>query len=65
ASLLGGPVSTTHIVSTAILGVGSAQRRSQVRWGVVKDITLAWILTLPVTAAGAALFYIPVKMLVE
>jgi inorganic phosphate transporter, PiT family len=58
ASLLGGPVSTTHVVSTSILSVGAAQRKSQVRWGVMSDILLAWILTVPVTAGAAAFLYL-------
>ncbi len=57
ASLVGGPVSTTHVVSSAILGVGAAQRRSQVRWGVMGDILLAWLLTVPASAAFAAGLY--------
>lgn len=57
ASLLGGPVSTTHVVSTSILGVGAAQRLSQVRWGIMRDITLAWLLTIPITAVLAAGIY--------
>jgi PiT family inorganic phosphate transporter len=65
ASLLGGPVSTTQVVSSAILGVGAAERRSQVRWGVMSDIILAWILTVPATALMAALLYFPINFLVE
>jgi PiT family inorganic phosphate transporter len=49
ATLLGGPVSTTQVVSAAIWGVGSAERISKVRWAVVADIALAWVLTIPVT----------------
>ncbi|GAB4521026.1 MAG: inorganic phosphate transporter [Anaerolineales bacterium] len=57
ASLLGGPVSTTQVVSTSILGVGAAQRRSQVRWGVMADMLTAWLLTIPISAAlGAGLY---------
>jgi PiT family inorganic phosphate transporter len=48
ASRFGIPLSTTHTISTAIMGVGSAQRLSAVRWGVVREIVLAWILTFPV-----------------
>jgi len=48
ASRLGIPVSTTHTINTAIMGVGAAKRLSAVRWGVVKDIVAAWILTFPV-----------------
>jgi len=65
ASLLGGPVSTTQVVSSSILGVGAAERRSQVRWGVMTDIILAWILTVPATAVVAALLYFPIHYLVE
>jgi PiT family inorganic phosphate transporter len=65
ASLTGGPVSTTHVVSTAILGVGAAQRRSQVRWGVMTDILVAWLLTVPATAGLAALIYFPIEYLIS
>jgi PiT family inorganic phosphate transporter len=64
ASLLGGPVSTTQVVSSGILGVGAAQRKSQVRWGVMGDIAIAWILTIPAAAGMAALLYFPIKFLV-
>jgi PiT family inorganic phosphate transporter len=51
ASHFGMPVSTTHVISAAIMGVGSSDRLSAVRWGVAGDIVVAWILTIP--AAGA------------
>jgi PiT family inorganic phosphate transporter len=54
ASMIGGPVSTTQVVSSSIMGVGSAQRISMVRWGVARDIIVAWIVTIPVTAGMAA-----------
>ncbi len=57
ASMLGGPVSTTQVVSTAILGVGSAERINKVRWGVAGDIVIAWLLTIPATAAIGACIY--------
>jgi PiT family inorganic phosphate transporter len=57
ASLLGGPVSTTHVVSSSIIGVGAAQRKSQVRWGVMGDILVAWFLTVPAAAGIAALLF--------
>ncbi|MFZ4543491.1 MAG: inorganic phosphate transporter [Saprospiraceae bacterium] len=57
ASFLGGPVSTTHIVSTSILGVGANDKISKVRWAVVQDILYAWILTIPITAILSAIFY--------
>jgi PiT family inorganic phosphate transporter len=57
ASLVGGPVSTTQVVSSSIMGVGSADRVKMVRWGVAKEIMVAWIVTIPATAALAAGFY--------
>jgi PiT family inorganic phosphate transporter len=54
ASLVGGPVSTTQVVSSAIMGVGAAERVNKVRWGVAKEIATAWLLTIPVTALLAA-----------
>jgi PiT family inorganic phosphate transporter len=57
AAVVGGPVSTTQVVSSAILGVGSAERVSKVRWGVAKSIVLAWVLTIPATAIVSALVY--------
>jgi PiT family inorganic phosphate transporter len=64
ASLVGGPVSTTHVVSASIIGVGAAQRKSQVRWGVLGDILLAWFLTVPASAGFAALIYFLVDYLI-
>jgi PiT family inorganic phosphate transporter len=48
------PVSTTHVISSAIIGVGSSDRLSAVRWGVAGDIVVAWVLTLPAAGAVAA-----------
>ncbi|MEJ2735287.1 MAG: inorganic phosphate transporter [Anaerolineae bacterium] len=62
AALLGGPVSTTHVVSTAILGAGSADRVSKVRWTVARDIAVAWVLTIPVSALLAAGLYLVVDL---
>jgi len=50
ASHFGLPVSTTHVIATAIMGVGATKRLSAVRWGIGKKIVLAWVLTLPVCA---------------
>ncbi|HEX2250489.1 MAG TPA: inorganic phosphate transporter [Gemmatimonadales bacterium] len=58
ATGLGVPVSTTHTITGAIVGVGASQRLSAVRWGVAKRIVWAWILTLPMSAAIAALSYL-------
>lgn len=65
ASILGGPVSTTQVVSSAILGAGAAERKSQVRWGVMTDIVMAWVLTVPASAAAGALLYFPINYLVS
>jgi PiT family inorganic phosphate transporter len=61
AALLGGPVSTTQVVSSSIVGTGSAQRVSMVRWGVAAEILSAWIMTIPVSALGAAALYCPIN----
>jgi len=57
ASLLGGPVSTTQVVSSAIMGAGAAERKNKVRWGVAQEIAMAWVLTIPSTALVAAGLY--------
>lgn len=62
-TLLGGPVSTTQVVSTAILGAGAGQRVSQVRWGVMGDILVAWLLTLPASAGISAAVYLAIHFL--
>ena len=57
ATALGVPVSTTHTITGAIVGVGSVQRASAVRWGVAGNIVWAWVLTIPASALVAAAFY--------
>jgi inorganic phosphate transporter, PiT family len=57
ASALGIPVSTTHTITGAIVGVGSTQRASAVRWGVAGNIVLAWIFTIPASAFIAGIAY--------
>jgi PiT family inorganic phosphate transporter len=57
ASSLGIPVSTTHTITGAIIGVGSAQRVRAVRWGLAGNIVIAWIVTMPAAALMAALAY--------
>ena len=57
ATWLGIPVSTTHTITGAIVGVGAAKRMSAVRWGVANNIVVACIITIPASAAIAALFY--------
>jgi inorganic phosphate transporter, PiT family len=62
ATWLGIPVSTTHTITGAIIGVGAARRVSAVRWGIAGNIVIAWIVTLPATAAISALTYLAVGL---
>jgi PiT family inorganic phosphate transporter len=57
ATHLGIPVSTTHTITGAIIGVGTARRVRSVRWSVATNIVYAWILTIPATAFIGAVFY--------
>jgi len=57
AFALHAPVSTTHTITSAIMGVGATKRLSAVRWGVAKNIGIAWVLTIPAAAAVAAVVY--------
>ncbi len=57
ATLIHLPVSTTHVISSAIMGVGSAQRVKGVNWGMAKKIVITWIITLPISALIAAIVY--------
>jgi PiT family inorganic phosphate transporter len=64
ASLVGGPVSTTQVVSSAIMGVGAAERINKVRWGVAQEIAVAWLLTIPATAlVGAGMYWLMMKII--
>ncbi len=57
ASIVGGPVSATQVINTAIMGVGAAERANKVRWGIAKDIIAAWVLTIPATGFVSAGIY--------
>lgn len=57
ATLLHLPVSTTHVISSAIMGVGTAQRVKDVKWGTARKIVITWIITMPISAIMAAGFY--------
>jgi inorganic phosphate transporter, PiT family len=65
SSLLGIPVSTTHTITGAIVGVGSVRSKRAVRWGIAGQIVWAWILTIPCSAAIAALFYIIISFVMK
>jgi PiT family inorganic phosphate transporter len=54
-AIMGMPVSTTHVISSSIMGVGATKRLSAVRWGVAGNILIAWVFTLPASAAMGAL----------
>ena len=58
ATSLGVPVSTTHTITGAIVGVGTARRVSAVRWGIAGSIVVAWVVTLPAAALIGAFFYL-------
>ena len=64
ASLVGGPVSTTQVVSSGIMGVGAAERMNKVRWGVAQEIATAWLLTIPATAlVGAGMYWVVTQLI--
>ena len=57
ASAMGIPVSTTHTITGAVIGAGTARRASAVRWGIAQNVVTAWLITIPASAAVGALFY--------
>ena len=62
STLLHLPVSTTHVVSGSIMGVGTAKRLSAVRWGVAQQMVAAWVMTIPSTAVMGAVAYHVIRM---
>jgi PiT family inorganic phosphate transporter len=65
ATAVGAPVSTTHVISASIMGVGASKRVSAVRWGVARNILIAWVLTIPITALVSALTYLALRPVLE
>lgn len=63
ASLWGGPVSTTQVMSSSIVGAGAGERANKVRWNILRDMVYAWLLTIPVTAILAAVVYLGVSQI--
>ena len=55
------PVSTTHTITGAIVGVGTTQRLSAVRWGIAQRVVWAWVLTIPGAFVISYLVYLPIK----
>jgi len=64
ATLIHLPVSTTHVISSAIMGVGAAQRVKGVKWGVARKIVITWVITLPISATLAGLIYLLLDLFV-
>jgi inorganic phosphate transporter, PiT family len=63
ATKYGYPLSTTHVVSGAVMGAGATKRLSAVRWGVAGNIVVAWVLTIPAAALVSAALYWPIQAL--
>ena len=63
ATALGVPVSTTHTITGAIVGVGAARRASAVRWNIAMKIVVAWVITMPMAGLIAAAFYLAASLL--
>jgi len=63
AATTGVPVSSTHVISTAIMGSGAAERPNKIRWQIGRDMLLTWIITIPLSGGLAALIYLLVSML--
>jgi inorganic phosphate transporter, PiT family len=62
ASAIGAPVSTTHVVSSSIMGIGASERPKAVRWGKAQEIISTWLITIPGAALGAAVLYWLVRL---
>ena len=62
ASALGIPVSTTHTISGAVVGAGTARRASSVRWGVAGNVVIAWLITIPASGLVGAAFYFLIRL---
>jgi PiT family inorganic phosphate transporter len=62
ASWLGIPVSTTHTITGCVIGAGAARRASSVRWGVAQNVAVAWLITIPASAAVGAGFYLLTRL---
>jgi PiT family inorganic phosphate transporter len=64
SSFLGGPVSTTQVVSMSIMGAGAGDKISKVRWLVLKEIAYAWVLTIPITSIFSAIIYLIITLFI-
>jgi PiT family inorganic phosphate transporter len=64
AALLGGPVSTTQVISSTIVGAGSAERANMVRWGLARQIATAWLITIPTTMILGGVIYLILDLVI-
>ncbi|MGW8225833.1 MAG: anion permease [Anaerolineales bacterium] len=64
AALLGGPVSTTQVISSTIVGAGSAERANMVRWGLARQIAMAWLITIPTTMILGGIIYLILDLII-
>ncbi len=65
ASLLGAPVSTTHVVATSIMGIGAAERPKAVRWTKAREIAITWVITIPGAAFAAIVCYALIRLIAQ
>ena len=65
ASIWGGPVSTTQVMSSAIVGAGAGERVNKVRWNVLRDMVYGWVLTIPITAILAGIIYLGLNQILR
>ena len=65
SALFGGPVSTTQVLSSAIVGAGAAERINKVRWTILRDMALAWTLTIPATALASILIFFVLQLFMK
>ena len=63
ATLIHLPVSTTHVISSAIMGVGAAQRVKGVRWGTARKMIITWFITIPISAVMGAVFFTIINLI--
>ena len=63
-TFLGAPVSTTQVITTSIMGVGTAKRASSVKWGIAQNIVVAWVVTLPITIALGGISVLVIQLFV-
>jgi PiT family inorganic phosphate transporter len=65
ASMVGAPVSTTHVVATSIMGIGASERPRSVRWGKAREIVTTWLVTIPAAALTGAIVYALIHTIIE